>query len=71
MADDYVDANVVADIYKNLPGKNCGDKSPCGLPKCGLFARALLKGKSEVYDCPYMEDEKSQAILLIVEDYFR
>jgi len=71
MRDDYVDANVVADIYKMLPGKNCGEKSPCGFPRCALFAAALLKGKCDVSDCPYIEDEKLQSIVLTLEDYFR
>ena len=74
MKEDYVDGRVVADIYKLLPGKDCGlkgAKSPCGLAKCSDFAAALLKSKREVFDCPYLEDEKSQAIVLIAEDYFR
>jgi len=70
---DYIDGNAVADIYKLLPGKDCGlngQKSPCGYERCKDFATALLKGKSQVFDCPYLADEKSQAIVLIVEDYF-
>ncbi len=74
MKTDYVDGNVVAEIYKLLPGKDCGlngGKSPCGNARCAEFASALLKGKNEVFDCPYLTDEKSQSIVLIVEDYFR
>jgi uncharacterized Fe-S cluster-containing protein len=74
MKSDYVDGNTVAEVYKLLPGKDCGlkgQKSPCDLSKCAEFASALLKGKREVFDCPYLDDEKSQAIVLIIEDYFR
>ena len=41
MPADELNNNVVADLYKLLPGKNCGEKSPCGYPRCGDFARAL------------------------------
>jgi CO dehydrogenase/acetyl-CoA synthase gamma subunit (corrinoid Fe-S protein) len=71
MVEDSVDARTVADIYRLLPGKNCGEKSPCGLPKCSMFANAVLKGKRKPSDCPYLEDDNMQSIILIIEEYFR
>ncbi len=64
------EGDTAAEIYKLLPGRDCGEKSPCGLPKCMLFAKALLKGR-DPYDCPYMEDEDRQQVILVLEDYFR
>jgi CO dehydrogenase/acetyl-CoA synthase gamma subunit (corrinoid Fe-S protein) len=66
--------SVAADIYLLLPGRNCGvtqPPSPCGLKKCAFFAKELVKGTRTVYDCPYMEDEDRQSILLLLEDYFK
>lgn len=68
------DGKFLADIYVELPGKDCGAKnlsdSPCGSALCRDFARVLLNGTKEVYDCPYMEDENRQAILLVLNDYY-
>lgn len=71
MADDKSEANVTADIYVLLPGRDCGEDSPCGLPKCVLFAKALVAGRKKVHECPYLEEEKQQQIILLLEDYFR
>jgi ArsR family metal-binding transcriptional regulator len=71
MVDKDVDGKVAADIYVLLPGRNCDEKSPCGLPKCVLFAKALLNGTKNVYNCPYMEDDDRQSVILILDDYFR
>jgi len=68
---DELSANVAADIYRHLPGKNCGEKSPCGLPKCAMFARELLGGYKEQTNCPYMSDEHRQSIVLILDEYFK
>ncbi|MBD3388116.1 MAG: hypothetical protein GF416_03630 [Candidatus Altiarchaeales archaeon] len=64
-------ADAAADIYTLLPGKNCGENSPCGYAKCSIFAKALLKGLKNVYDCPYMVDENREQIILILDDFFR
>ncbi|MBU0762059.1 MAG: hypothetical protein KKD39_03455, partial [Candidatus Altiarchaeota archaeon] len=64
----------MADIYRNLPGKDCGKggkQSPCGLPMCKDFTKPLLKGDKTLYDCPFMEDDDRQAIILILEDYYK
>jgi len=66
-----VDMHTVASIYKLLPGKNCGGKSPCGLPKCALFAAKVLSGKKDVSECPYIVDENMQSILLVIDEYYR
>jgi CO dehydrogenase/acetyl-CoA synthase gamma subunit (corrinoid Fe-S protein) len=68
---DDMNANVAADIYRYLPGRNCGEKSPCGQPKCVLFAKELLKGMLEPTDCPYMKDENRQSVVLILDEYFK
>jgi len=65
----------IADIYVQLPGRDCGVNtkrpSPCGLKKCVMFAEALLEGEKKVHDCPYLNDEQSGAIALIIDEYFR
>ncbi len=61
-------ANAVADIYRFLPGKNCGE---CGHERCAELAKEILIGTKNVYDCPYMEDEKRQAAILVIEEHFR
>jgi ArsR family metal-binding transcriptional regulator len=68
-----IDKNFVADIYKQLPGRNCGLKgeSPCGLETCVKFAVELSQGFRQVSDCPYLEDENLQSIVLLLEEYFR
>jgi len=71
MVGDDLDASVIAEVYRLLPGKNCGNNSPCGFPKCAMFADAVVRGKKKVHDCPYIDDDRMQDIVLIVEDYFR
>jgi len=74
MADKGDKDSVAANIYTFLPGRDCGvtrPSSPCGFQKCAMFAKELFKGTKSVYDCPYMQDEDRQFILLILEDYFR
>jgi len=61
-------ADAVGDIYRLLPGKNCGE---CGVETCAIFAKEVLVGSGEIYDCKYMEDEKRQAAILVIEEYFR
>lgn len=65
------DGAVLAEIYKALPGKDCGKKSPCGFPLCKEFSKALLKCEKNVYDCPYLEDDDRQLIALILDDYYK
>ena len=64
-------SNTIADIYIILPGRNCGDKSPCGYPRCAFFAKALLEGKADISECPYLDDEKRQDIILVIDKFFR
>ena len=68
------DGAALAEIYHNLPAKDCGKggrKSPCQSPLCRDFARLLLKGDKTVYDCPYLEDDNRQIIILLLEDYYK
>jgi CO dehydrogenase/acetyl-CoA synthase gamma subunit (corrinoid Fe-S protein) len=65
------DGGFLADIYRLLPGKDCGKDSPCGCLLCRDFSKILLKGDKTVYDCPHLEDDFRQEILLILEDYYR
>lgn len=39
----------ILDIYKILPGKNCGK---CGEPSCLAFAGAVSKGRAGQHQCP-------------------
>ena len=59
-----------AQIYRKLPGKDCGEGSPCGYPKCVDFAKALLKNEVELDECPYVQPRKSEEILMILAEYF-
>jgi ArsR family metal-binding transcriptional regulator len=62
---------VALKIYRHLPGRDCGDDSPCGLPKCRKFAVKLLRDERKINDCPYMEDRQRQAVALLLDEYFR
>jgi len=57
-------------LYKYLPAKDCGVKSPCGMQKCRLFALKVLRGEKHMDECPYLEDTQRQGILLVVDEYF-
>jgi CO dehydrogenase/acetyl-CoA synthase gamma subunit (corrinoid Fe-S protein) len=70
MPDEGISSKAIAEVYKFLPGKNCGDKSPCGCPKCAIFASEILKGRKKAQDCTYLEDEDYQSIVLFMDDYF-
>jgi len=39
------------DIYKKLPGTNCGR---CGVPTCMAFALRVKKAEATLSDCPYV-----------------
>jgi len=55
------------EIFKNLPQRDCGK---CGNQLCSEFALQLLKDKQKVEECPYVNDEQTQAITLILDEYF-
>jgi CO dehydrogenase/acetyl-CoA synthase gamma subunit (corrinoid Fe-S protein) len=57
----------VEELFKNLPKTDC---KKCGFKTCGEFARALLKNKRVVTDCPYVNNDQIQAINLILDEYF-
>ncbi len=40
------------EIYKKLPGKNCGQ---CPEKTCMAFALTIMKGGAEVESCPYLD----------------
>ncbi len=40
------------DVYKKLPGKNCGQ---CPEKTCMAFALSIVKGGTDVENCPYLE----------------
>ncbi len=40
------------EVYKKLPGKNCGQ---CPEKTCMAFALSLVKGGTDVGNCPYLE----------------
>lgn len=45
-------------LARLLPGYNCGI---CGYRQCKDFAAALIEGKSEIDNCPYLKSERSAA----------
>lgn len=59
--------NFAEEIFKNLPHLDCGK---CGYKTCTEFARALPKTRRKVADCPYMTNEQTQAITLLLDEYF-
>lgn len=42
------------ELYKRLPGTNCGK---CRMAKCMPFALSVLRGESDVSECPSMDPE--------------
>jgi hypothetical protein len=42
------------DIYKRLPGTNCGK---CGVPTCMAFAQKVKKNQLNIRGCPYVSEE--------------
>ena len=57
------------ELYKRLPKKNCGE---CGQKKCMPFAFSLIKGESELSECPYLtEDEVNDLKEKIVHSDWR
>ena len=58
-----------AKIYSNLPGINCGD---CGVKTCAEFAKKLMTGEKDVYQCTRFKDpRKREAIILLLDEYFK
>ncbi|MFH1403463.1 MAG: (Fe-S)-binding protein [Candidatus Altiarchaeota archaeon] len=57
-------------ILQHLPGKNCGMESPCGLPKCRMFAVKLVRDEKKMGDCPYIEEPQRQSIAVILDEFF-
>jgi len=48
-------ANRRNDLFKRLPGKNCG---ACGAPDCLSLADDVVRGTATLTDCPFMKEEK-------------
>lgn len=65
MADDRV---VESRVYRHLPGLDCGE---CGFQKCAEFAKELVFGSKEVYDCPHIKDDEAQAVVLILDEHYK
>ncbi len=55
----------VPDIYRLLPGTNCGE---CGQPTCMAFAAALSRHKCLPEDCPGLSRPISEAAVYPVHD---
>lgn len=60
------ESQVTLQIFRKLPLIDCG---ACGYTKCREFAKALVAGEAEVYDCPHLPEETTEEILLIVDEY--
>ena len=57
------------DIYKKLPGTNCGD---CRQKACMPFAFALLKGEADISECLWVTDKgKGEMALSVKENDWR
>ncbi|MFC2154184.1 (Fe-S)-binding protein [Candidatus Altiarchaeota archaeon] len=55
-------------ILEKLPLIDCGK---CGEVKCRDFARRLLSKELQVFDCPHLDEEKTEEILLILDEFFK
>ena len=51
------------DIYKHLPGSNCGD---CGEGTCIAFAVKLIGRKAKLSECPHLKHEQLAELRAIV-----
>jgi hypothetical protein len=47
----------IIEIYKKLPGTNCGK---CGVATCMAFARKVKAGEAQLTGCPFMDEDISQ-----------
>jgi len=47
------------EVYKKLPGQNCGD---CPQNTCMAFALAIIKGEADPSECPLLSDDEIQAL---------
>ncbi|RMG00697.1 MAG: DUF3786 domain-containing protein [Nitrospirae bacterium] len=47
------------DVYKQLPGKNCGE---CPQNTCMAFALAIVKGEADPSECPYVSEETRKVL---------
>lgn len=63
--------SVAAQIYRLLPGRNCGAGSPCGNALCLEFAKKLLSTENNLEDCTYLEEGEIESISLVLAEYFR
>ena len=57
----------VLEIFKLLPQSNCLD---CGYPSCMAFANDLSSGKTEIANCPDIQnygDEKTEKLKLLIQ----
>ena len=52
------------DIYKQLPGGNCGR---CGRPTCMAFATALGQGEAGLTDCPRLDEDAEDELREMIE----
>ena len=47
-----------------LPGGNCG---ACGKAGCGMFAEALVEGRTQIFSCPVADPENLERIAEILD----
>lgn len=47
------------EIYKKLPGTNCGK---CGVPTCMAFALKVQNAQLKIWDCPYVSRENMELV---------
>ncbi|MFH1722315.1 MAG: (Fe-S)-binding protein [Candidatus Altiarchaeota archaeon] len=62
------ETKLILRIFDILPLIDCGQ---CGLPKCRDFARELVAGDAEVFDCPHLNEETTEKIVLLLDDFFK
>ncbi len=47
------------DIYKKLPGNNCGE---CGESTCMAFALKVKSAQRKITECPYVKQEEGESV---------
>lgn len=53
----------IEEIFKNLPGVNCG---ACGMPGCMGFAEGLIQNKCSIEQCAVAKEEARRKIAAIL-----
>ncbi len=60
MGDTWLLAIIMIEIYKKLPGTNCGE---CGESTCMAFALKVQSAQCKISGCPYVKNEDNESFV--------